>query len=106
MPTDLPNERTLRRPGLVELDPSSDDIGADETAKLIGSRKVVGAAVYDRQGQRQGSIDEVMIDKVSGLVAYAVLSSGGFLGLAEAADGDGRQLARAGLLRQLLHDHR
>ena len=52
-----------------------------ETAGLIGSDKVEGTYVYDAKGEHIGSIERVMIEKVSGQVAYAVLSFGGFLGI-------------------------
>jgi hypothetical protein len=54
-----------------------------ETARLIGSDKVEGTAVYGSDGQRIGSVQRVMIDKISGKVAYAVISFGGFLGIGE-----------------------
>ena len=54
-----------------------------ETASLIGSDKVDGTAVYGMDQQRIGSIQRVMIDKISGKVAYAVMSFGGFLGIGE-----------------------
>lgn len=57
--------------------------GRNETADLISSDKVEGTAVFDRQGNRVGSVHSVMIEKVSGQVAYAVLSFGGFLGIGE-----------------------
>ncbi|MBN9016836.1 MAG: PRC-barrel domain-containing protein [Rhizobiales bacterium] len=50
---------------------------------LIGADKVEGTAVYDPTGERLGAVHDVMIDKVSGRVAYAVLSFGGFLGIGE-----------------------
>lgn len=53
----------------------------DYAHELISSRRVEGTAVYDRDGARLGTIHSVMIGKRSGQVAYAVLSSGGFLGL-------------------------
>jgi hypothetical protein len=56
-------------------------IEARETAGLIGSDKVEGTAVYDARGEHIGSIERVMIDKISGHVAYAVLQFGGFLGI-------------------------
>ena len=56
---------------------------ARETASLIGSDKVEGTAVYGPDEQKIGSIQRVMIDKVSGKVAYAVTSFGGFLGIGE-----------------------
>jgi sporulation protein YlmC with PRC-barrel domain len=55
----------------------------DETAGLISSEKVEGTAVYDPTGTWLGSIQSVMINKMSGRVAYAVMSFGGFLGLGQ-----------------------
>jgi hypothetical protein len=52
-----------------------------ETGSLIGSDKVEGTAVYGANETKIGSIERVMIDKVSGKVSYAVLGFGGFLGL-------------------------
>jgi sporulation protein YlmC with PRC-barrel domain len=54
-----------------------------ETSNLIGSDKVEGTPVYRSNGERVGQIDRVMIDKLSGKVAYAVMSFGGFLGIGE-----------------------
>jgi hypothetical protein len=55
----------------------------DETVSLIGSDKVEGTAVYGADGEKIGSIERVMIEKVSGKVSYAVLSFGGFLGIGD-----------------------
>lgn len=52
-----------------------------ETGTLIGSDKVEGTAVYGSDREQIGSIERVMIDKVSGKISYAVLSFGGFLGI-------------------------
>ena len=54
-----------------------------ETGTLIGSDKVEGTAVFGGDGRKIGSIERVMIDKVSGKVSYAVLSFGGFLGIGD-----------------------
>jgi sporulation protein YlmC with PRC-barrel domain len=51
--------------------------------KLIASDRVEGTAVYDRSGKNIGTIERVMIDKISGKIAYAVLTFGGFLGFGE-----------------------
>lgn len=56
---------------------------ARETVNLIGSDKVEGTAVYGADGTKIGSIERVMIDKLSGKVSYAVLSFGGFLGIGD-----------------------
>jgi hypothetical protein len=55
----------------------------DETHRLISSDKVTGTAVYNRKDERLGTVDHFMVDKVSGKVAYAVMSFGGFLGIGE-----------------------
>jgi sporulation protein YlmC with PRC-barrel domain len=54
-----------------------------ETANLIASDKVEGTPVYRSNGERIGQIERVMIDKLTGKVAYAVMSFGGFLGIGE-----------------------
>ncbi len=54
-----------------------------ETASLIGSDKVEGTAVYGRDRRKIGTVQRVMLDKISGKVAYAVVSFGGFLGMGE-----------------------
>ena len=54
-------------------------VATDETANLISADKVTGTSVYNPQGENLGSIYDVMINKVSGQVAYAVMSFGGFL---------------------------
>jgi sporulation protein YlmC with PRC-barrel domain len=50
---------------------------------LIESYRIEGTRVYDRGGKHVGSIDHLVIDKVSGRVVYAVASFGGFLGIGE-----------------------
>jgi hypothetical protein len=54
-----------------------------ETASLIASDKVEGTPVYRSNGDKVGRIERVMIDKISGKVAYAVMSFGGFMGIGE-----------------------
>ena len=54
-----------------------------ETASLIGSDKVEGMPVYGADDRKIGTVQRVMIDKISGRVAYAVISFGGFLGMGE-----------------------
>jgi sporulation protein YlmC with PRC-barrel domain len=58
-------------------------VAANETERLIASDKVEGTAVYNRSGERLGSVHNFMVDKLSGHVSYAVLSFGGFLGMGE-----------------------
>jgi hypothetical protein len=52
-----------------------------ETHDLIASDKVEGTPVFQPDGWRIGQIERLMLDKVSGTVAYAVMSFGGFVGI-------------------------
>jgi sporulation protein YlmC with PRC-barrel domain len=54
---------------------------SDTSGYAISSDKVEGAAVYNGSGDKLGSIDDLMIDKRSGHIRYAVLEFGGFLGM-------------------------
>lgn len=62
---------------------SREALSRRETVSLIGSDKVEGTAVYRSDGTKIGRIERVMIEKVSGEVAYAVMSFGGFMGIGE-----------------------
>jgi hypothetical protein len=53
------------------------------TGNLIAAEKVNGTDVYNLQGEKLGSIEDIMIDKISGHAIYAVMSFGGFLGMGE-----------------------
>ena len=53
------------------------------TSSLIASDRVEGTAVYDAHGKRIGKVERLMIDKLTGRIAYAILSFGGFLGIGE-----------------------
>ncbi len=59
------------------------DTSRDETRSLIAASKVNGTNVYNRQGDSLGSIYDVMIDKPSGKVDYAIMAFGGFLGMGQ-----------------------
>jgi hypothetical protein len=48
---------------------------------LIASDRVEGTPVRRPTGEKIGTVQRVMIDKISGNVAYAVLAFGGFLGM-------------------------
>ena len=55
----------------------------DENATVISANKVTGTNVYNTDGDHLGEISDVMLDKRSGNIAYAVMSFGGFLGIGE-----------------------
>jgi len=50
---------------------------------LIASDRVEGTPVCRAGGGKVGTVQRLMIDKVSGNVAYAVLTFGGFLGFGQ-----------------------
>jgi sporulation protein YlmC with PRC-barrel domain len=59
----------------------TEPVAISETQRLIASDKVEGTRVYNKQGDRLGSIRNFMVNKTSGRVEYAVLEFGGILGI-------------------------
>ena len=57
--------------------------GRPDEATMVTARGLEGTTVYSITGEKVGDIEDLMIDKVSGKVAYAVLAFGGFLGMGE-----------------------
>lgn len=62
---------------------TQEELVAKETISLIAADKVEGTPVYNADGEKLGTVDKLMIDKVSGKVSYAVMSFGGILGMGE-----------------------
>jgi hypothetical protein len=50
-------------------------------ALLLSSHSLIGNEVCNRSEQRLGEIKELMLNTITGGVNYAVVSSGGFLGM-------------------------
>ena len=59
------------------------DVTKITSGSLIGAEKVNGTNVYNMDGDKLGTVDDIMIDKVSGKAIYAVMAFGGFLGMGE-----------------------
>lgn len=57
------------------------DSTIDSPNPMIASDRVEGTAVYNRAGERLGTVERFMVDKASGQAEYAVLAFGGFFGL-------------------------
>lgn len=51
--------------------------------RLIAADKVEGTKVFNAKGESLGTIENLLIDKATGKVAYAILSFGGFLGIGD-----------------------
>jgi len=64
---------------LCMSDPLTDP--AEATQLLIASNKTDAMKVHSRDGETIGHVFNFMINKRSGVVAYAILSLGGFLGM-------------------------
>ena len=59
------------------------DVTKITSGSLIAADKVNGTDVYNMDGEKLGTVDDIMMDKVSGKAIYAVMSFGGFLGIGE-----------------------
>ena len=53
------------------------------SGSLIAAERVEGTSVYNLAGEKLGTVEDIMLDKVSGKAIYAVMSFGGFLGIGE-----------------------
>ncbi len=49
----------------------------------IPASRVIGTSVYNTSGQSIGTIEDVMLDKTSNGIMFAVIGFGGFLGIGE-----------------------
>ena len=67
----------------MTIDTQIRDDGSPKPKKhsLIASDRVEGTPVRRPNAEKIGTIHRLMIDKISGKVAYAVLNFGGFLGI-------------------------
>jgi sporulation protein YlmC with PRC-barrel domain len=59
------------------------DDTTDPSGHLIAAKQVQGTTVYNTGLEKLGSVEDVMIDKATGRIAYAILSFGGFLGIGD-----------------------
>ena len=67
----------------MQTDTLHSDSQTPQSHTLIASDRVEGTPVRRSNGEKIGTIQRLMIDKLSGNVAYAVLSFGGFLGMGQ-----------------------
>jgi PRC-barrel domain len=77
---DEPMEATMQP---MQTDAPQTTAPAPQPHSLIASDRVEGTPVRRADGSKIGAIQRVMIDKLSGNVAYAILSFGGFLGMGQ-----------------------
>lgn len=53
------------------------------SGRLAAANQVEGAKIYNLRGESLGNVEDVLIDKISGRIAYAVVGFGGFLGIGD-----------------------
>ncbi len=58
-------------------------IGGAHQPTVVTAKALEATPVYSATGEKLATIEDLMIDKVSGRIAYAVLAFGGFLGIGE-----------------------
>ena len=90
--SNVPVDRTLAvssahpawtRPSLYKETVMAEEMTKVTSGTLIAAGKVEGTHIYNLQGEKLGTVDDIMIDKVSGKAIYAIMSFGGFLGIGE-----------------------
>jgi sporulation protein YlmC with PRC-barrel domain len=59
------------------------DNTTNPSRKLIAAHRVQGTSLYNTALEKLGTVEDIMIDRASGRIAYAVLSFGGFLGIGD-----------------------
>jgi len=59
------------------------DDTTNPSGRLIGAKQVQSATVFNTRLEKLGTIEDIMIEKATGRVAYAVLAQGGFPGIGD-----------------------
>lgn len=67
--------------------PTNDGLNASDdvhtAVRLLSADTITGDDVYNLQEEKLGTIHDIMLDLSSGEIRYAVLSSGGFMGMGD-----------------------
>ena len=58
-----------------------DTVDTNQSHRLIASDRVEGTKVFNRAGEKLGSVKNFMVGKLTGQVEYAVLQFGGLFGV-------------------------
>lgn len=62
---------------------SNDTVTKGSTCNLIASDKVEGTSVFDRAGEKIGTVRKIIIGKMDGRVHHVVMGFGGLFGMGE-----------------------
>jgi hypothetical protein len=52
-------------------------------SELIAADRVKGTTVFNTAGDKIGHVEDIVLHKVSGRIAFAIMAFGGFLGIGE-----------------------
>lgn len=74
-----PEKAVPHSPSVTPLPPETSALPFQQT--LLSSKTVVGVTVNNAQGEKMGTVREIMLDPRSGQVVYAVVDSIGSFGL-------------------------
>lgn len=75
--------KTMPSAGGAQIVGSTDPNNDGPGPRIMSSSTLEGDDVVNRQGEKLGTVEEIMLDVPTGRIAYAVLSSGGFLGVGD-----------------------
>jgi len=75
-----PNDPTAPLGANIEGSPEP---SAGPGPRIMSASTLEGDEVVNRDGEKLGTLEEIMLDVSTGRVAYAVLSTGGFLGIGD-----------------------
>jgi sporulation protein YlmC with PRC-barrel domain len=53
------------------------------SSDAISAKKVLGTSVRDTSGEKIGHVEDIILDKLSNNIVFAVVGFGGFLGMGE-----------------------
>jgi sporulation protein YlmC with PRC-barrel domain len=75
---------TLQTPGFTpERGPRTSATTASGHTAAICASRVIGTDVTDRNGATIGEVKDIVLDKLSNNIMFAIVSFGGFLGIGE-----------------------
>jgi sporulation protein YlmC with PRC-barrel domain len=58
-------------------------MGTAASSSTIRAKTVIGTSVHDATGEKIGQIEDVVLDKMSNNIVFAIVGFGGFLGMGE-----------------------
>ncbi|MGL4512252.1 MAG: PRC-barrel domain-containing protein [Lacipirellulaceae bacterium] len=74
-----------RVPGAITQQPVDGEFAdsATHSDTIVRASTIIGCTVYNGQNESIGSVDDVVVDTKSGVIRYAAVSMGGFLGMGD-----------------------